>query len=674
MASTPAERAADLREKLNYHSYRYYVLDSPVITDAEYDQLYQELKQIEAEHPELVTPDSPTQRAGAEPRSDLPKVEHPRPVLSLSNVFGPDELRAWRERIGKLLPDDAGLDYMVEPKFDGLTVVLTYEDGVFVQGATRGNGEIGEEVTPNLRTIPTLPLRVPVNPDGPAPPSILVVRGEVYIGLSDFEKLNKRRVEEGEAPYMNPRNTASGALRQLDPSITANRPLELACYQILVAEGGNVPSTQSETLHYLQDLGFPVKMDISRRFDDLEPMIDYLQSWEERRHELDFEIDGLVIKVNDLDIVDELGVVGKDPRGMTAYKLPAEERSTQLIDVGVNVGRTGVLTPYAILEPVEIGGVVVKQATLHNFDDIAAKDIRIGDTVIVKRSGEVIPYVVGPVPDVRDGSEQPIQPPERCPACDSPVERAEGEVAYYCSNPDCPERLVRSIEYWVGRSAMDIEGLGERIVRQLVDEGLIHDVADLYFLTYDDLIDLEGFADKKAKNLLESIDESRGRSLTRVLTALGIKGVGSTVAELLLDHFPSLDALMKASEEDLESISGMGPHTASQVVDFFADERNRELIDKLRKGGVKLEAEEKQQASTKLEGLTFVLTGTLPSMTRDEASALIESHGGKVTSSVSSNTDYVVAGENAGSKLDKAQQRNIPVLDEARLKHLIEES
>lgn len=674
MAETPEQRAAELRKALNYHSYRYHVLDSPVIADVEYDRLYNELKRIEEEHPDLITPDSPTQRAGAEPRSDLPKVQHPRLVLSLSNAFGADDLRAWRERIGKLLPEDARPDYVVEPKFDGLTVVLIYESGMLVQGATRGNGEIGEEITPNLRTIPTLPLRIPVDPDGPPAPPYLVVRGEVFIRLAAFMKLNERRVEEGEAPYMNPRNTAAGALRQLDPGITANRPLELACYQILAAEGDGLPQTQWDTLYYLHDLGFPVMLDISARFTDLEDVIGYLQSWEQRRHDLDYEIDGLVVKINDEQARNDLGVVGKDPRGMIAFKFPAEERTTKLLAVESNVGRTGVLTPTALLEPVEIGGVVVKQATLHNFDDIAAKDIRIGDTVLVKRSGEVIPYVVGPVPDLRDGSEQPITPPLVCPVCGSPVVREEGEVAYYCSNPDCPERLVRSIEYWVGRSAMDIDGLGERIVRQLVDEGLIHDVADLYFLTYDDLIGLEGFADKKANNLLASIERSRHQPLSRLLAALGIKGVGSTVAELLLVHIPALDALMDASQEDLEAIPGMGPLTAAQVVSFFSDERNRALIEKLRAGGVNLEAEKKEQASSKLDGLTFVLTGTLPTMTRDEAAALIEANGGKVTGSVSGNTSYVVAGESAGSKLTKAQQRGIPILDEAGLRQLIENS
>jgi len=662
-----ARRTADLREQIHYHNYRYHVLNAPIITDGEFDALYRELVELETQHPDLVTPDSPTQRVGGEPRTDLPKVEHAAPVLSLSNAFGDDDVLAWRTRIGKLLPDDTTLDYVVEPKFDGLSVVLTYENGVFVQGATRGNGEIGEDITPNLRTINALPLRIPADPDGPPPPIRLVVRGEVFFRLPAFEELNRQRAENGEPTFVNPRNAASGALRQLDPRITARRPLDLACYQILDGEGGDLPVTQWDVLHYLYGLGFPVMLDYSLHFDDLDPLLAYIHTWEDRRHDLDFEIDGLVIKINDLETFEALGVVGKDPRGAIAYKFPAEERTTRLLDIGINVGRTGVLSPYAILEPVEIGGVTVKQATLHNFDDIAAKDIRLGDTVIVKRSGEVIPYVVGPVTDLREGAEQPITPPDSCPFCQSPVIRAEGEVAYYCSNLDCPERLVRSIEYWVSRGAMDIDGLGERIVRQLVDEGRIHDVADLYFLSPADLIDLEGFAEKKVDNLLAAIDASRHRPLERVLAALGIKGVGSTVAVLLLDHFPPFDALMNATQEQLEEIPGMGPLTAVNVVDFFADPRNRALIDKLRSGGVSFQAEEKQPSSDRLAGQTFVITGTLPTLSRDEARALIESHGGKVTGSVSGNTAYILAGENPGSKLDKANQLGVSIITEQEL-------
>lgn len=666
-----AERAAALREQINYHSYRYHVLDSPVITDAEYDALFNELKQLEAEHPELRTPDSPTRRVGAEPRSDLPKVRHAAPVLSLSNVYNEEELRAWRQRIGRLLPEGTELDYVVEPKFDGLSIVLTYEDGVFTLGATRGNGVIGEDVTPNLRTLRTLPLRIPTHPDGPPAPPRLVVRGEVFFRVPAFEALNERRVERGESTFMNPRNAAAGSVRQLDPSITARRPLELACYQVLDAEGDGLPGTQWAVLHYLRDLGFPVMLEHSAHFEDFGRMVEHIRQWEEERHKLDFEIDGLVVKINDLGIQRRLGVVGKDPRGMTAYKYPAEERTTRLLKVDANVGRTGVLTPFAVLEPVEIGGAIVRLATLHNYNDIAAKDIREGDTVIVKRSGEVIPYVVGPVTDLRDGTERAVEPPERCPACDTPVVRTEGEVAYYCPNPECPAQLVRGVEYWASRGAMDIDGLGERVAAQLVNAGLIHDVADLYFLRQEDLVDLDGFGEKRAENLLRAIDESRNRPLTRVLTALGIPSVGSTVAELVLEHLPTLEEVMNASQAELESIPGLGPHTASAITGFFGDERNRRLIEKLREGGVRLEPAERELASDKLEGLTFVLTGSLPSLTRQEATALIEQHGGRVTSSVSGKTAYVVAGEDPGSKLDRARKLGVPVLDEAGLRELI---
>ena len=410
----------------------------------------------------------------------------------------------------------------------------------------------------------------------------------------------------------------------------------------------------------------------SAHFEDFGRMVEHIRQWEEERHKLDFEIDGLVVKINDLGIQRRLGVVGKDPRGMTAYKYPAEERTTKLLKVDANVGRTGVLTPFAVLEPVEIGGAIVRLATLHNYNDIAAKDIREGDTVIVKRSGEVIPYVVGPVTDLRDGTERAVEPPERCPACDTPVVRTEGEVAYYCPNPECPAQLVRGVEYWASRGAMDIDGLGERVAAQLVNAGLIHDVADLYFLRQEDLVDLDGFGEKRAENLLKAIDESRNRPLTRVLTALGIPSVGSTVAELVLEHLPTLEEVMNASQAELESIPGLGPHTASAITGFFGDERNRRLIEKLREGGVRLEPAEKELASDKLEGLTFGLTGSLPSLTRQEATALIEQHGGRVTSSVSGKTAYVVAGEDPGSKLDRARKLGVPVLDEAGLRELIE--
>jgi DNA ligase (NAD+) len=674
MSKTPGERAAELRELLHYHSYRYHVLNSPIITDSEYDALYRELEELEQAHPALITLDSPTQRVGAPPRSELPKARHAVPVLSLANAFNDEEVRAWRTRIGKLLPEGTRLDYTVEPKFDGLSVVLTYENGLFTLGATRGDGELGEDVTPNLRTVKSLPLHIPADPDGPPSPPRLVVRGEVYFTLDAFEVLNRRRVEEDEQPFVNPRNAAAGALRQLDPSITAARPIELTCYAILDGDG-DLPATQWDALHYLAGLGFPVMLALCAHFtdDEFDAMLAHVHTWEDRRNDLDFEVDGVVVKVNDLAIAAELGVVGKDPRGATAYKFPAEERTTKLLDLGINVGRTGILAPFAILEPVEVSGVTIKQATLHNFDDIAAKDIRIGDTVIVKRSGEVIPYVIGPIADLRDGSERRIEPPTHCPYCGSPTIRREGEIAIYCSNQDCPERLLNGIAYFVSRGVMDIEGLGWRLVRQLVDAGLVHDVADLYALTMADLLPLEGFAEKKAQNLLDAIAASRARPFERVLTALGISGVGSTVAALLIEHFPSMDALMSASQEEIDAIPGMGPQTSAAIIDFFADPRNRALIEKLRAAGLRMAQEEAAGAEPQtLAGMAFVLTGTLPTLSREEASDLIHAHGGRVSGSVSARTSYVVVGEAPGSKVQKAQELGIPTLDEDGLLALIE--
>jgi DNA ligase (NAD+) len=666
-----ARRAAELRDILAEHIYRYNVLNAPTITDAEYDRLFNELKAIEAEYPELITPDSPTQRVGSDLQSDMEKTAHVAPILSLGNAYSGDEIRAWRERIGRLLPENFALDYVVEPKFDGLTTVLTYTDGVLTLGATRGNGDVGDKVTPNVRTIRSVPLKIPISA-GPSVPSRLVIRGEVLFLKSDFAALNERMKEEGLPLYVNARNTASGALKQKDSRVTADRPLTAYCYAIVDADG-DVPTTQWETLHYLRALGFQVADGVVRRFDDLDALIDYVVGFESRRHALPYEIDGLVIKVNDLGTANDLGVVGKDPRGAVAYKFPAEEATTKLLGVEANVGRTGVLTPTALLEPVFVSGVTVKQASLHNYDLIEQKDIRIGDSVIVKRSGEVIPYVVGPVVAARTGDEQVIRPPERCPVCDSPVERDEGEVAYYCTNPACPERIARNIEYFVSRGVMDIEGLGERSVRLLLDQGLIHDEADLFALTADDLLPLEGFAEKKVQNLLNSIQAAKDRPLARLIGALGIRGVGSTVSELLVQRYHSIDALMKATAEELEQIEGFGPHTANAVVAWFAQPRNRQLIEKFRAVGVRLVEEPKvdETASDKLAGLTFVLTGTLPTLKRNEAAALIEKHGGKVTGSVSKKTSYVVVGDDAGSKLAKAQELGVTLLDESGLLALI---
>jgi len=668
-------RVDELRRTINEHLYRYHVLGTPIITDGEYDQLFNALKELELQHPELISLDSPTQRVGSDLQSDLPKVRHPAPILSLGNTYSIEDLKAWRERIGRLLPANYELNYVVEPKLDGLTVVLTYENGLLSLGATRGNGEVGDDVTPNVRTVRTVPLRIPVSPNGPQPPSRLVVRGEMLFLKKDFVALNQRMVEEGSTPFVNARNTASGALKQKDARITAARPLTLYCYAIMDADG-SVPTTQWETLNYLRDLGFLTAHDVAVYCADLDSVIRFINDFEPRRHALSYEIDGLVIKVNALQTAEDLGVVGKDPRGAIAYKFPAEEATTKLFDVTANVGRTGVLTPGAMLQPVFVSGVTVSKASLHNYDLIRQKDIRIGDTVIVKRSGEVIPYVVGPVEAARTGEERVVNPPEVCPVCGSPVNRDEDEVAYYCANPACPERVARNIEYFVSRGAMDIEGLGERNVRLLLEKGLIQDEADIFYLNAGHFDGLEGFGPKKINNLLTSIEAAKLRPLVRFLSALGIRSVGYTVAGLLVDRYHSVDDLARAPESDLVQIEGLGPHTAHAIAEWFANPRNQHLIEKFRAAGVRLsdDAPQRELASDMLTGLTFVLTGTLPNLTRTAAQEIIERHGGKVTGSVSKKTSYVVVGDEAGSKLAKAQELGVPLLDEAALLALVGEA
>jgi DNA ligase (NAD+) len=669
---TPEQRAEKLRREISYHIYRYHVLDSPVISDNEYDALYNELLELEAQNPELVTADSPTQRAGAEPLDAFEKVTHPAPILSLSNAFNVEDLKAWRARLNRLLPENTALDYVVEPKFDGLTVVLTYRDGVFVQGATRGNGEVGEDVTVNLRTLFALPKRVPVAPESTAkPPILMVVRGEAFFQLDQFEELNRRRVEAGDPPYMNPRNTAAGSLRQLDPQKTARRPLTIYCYDFIAWDGGDIPETQWERLDLLQELGFPVSADITY-CADLDCVAAAYNAWMEKRNQINYEVDGVVVKINDQPLALSLGYVGKDPRGAIAMKFPAQEKTTKLLRVVVNVGRTGILAPAAVLEPVEIGGVIVQNATLHNYDEIAKKDIRVGDTVLVKRAGDVIPYIIGPVVDLRDGTEQKIEPPTTCPFCGEPAIRPADEVAIYCDNSACPEQLVRRVEYFVSRAAMDVDNFGSQTGAQLIEAGLIKDIADVYYLELEDLLRLEGFQKKKAENLLAGVEASKEQPTHRVLTALGIRFVGTVVSGLLLDSLRGIDALGLATEEQLEEIEGIGPGTASAVVTWFGDPNNGALLAKLHSAGLKFQVEQRESALDTLEGFTFVITGTLPTMSRGEAKEFIESHGGKVTGSVSGRTDYLLAGESAGSKLEKAVKLGVTILSEAQMRALAE--
>ncbi|HOM67365.1 MAG TPA: NAD-dependent DNA ligase LigA [Brevefilum fermentans] len=669
---TPNDLKAEyqaLQAEIHYHNYRYHVLNDPVISDPEFDLKLKRLNAIEAAHPEWVTPDSPSQRAGAEPLEQFTKVVHPAPILSLANAFNGEDLRDWLARLTRLDARAEKADFVVEPKLDGLTVVLHYRNGSFVQGATRGNGEVGEDITENLRTIKALPLHIPVSADGPRVPTELVVRGEALITKADFENLNRRLEAEGQKTYLNPRNTAAGSLRQLDSRITAQRPLTLLVYAIVHHEGGDIPTTQWGTLNYLRELGFPVST-ASRHCTELEEAIQFCL--ETDPNAFPYEVDGMVIKINDLILSEQLGVVGKDPRGAIAYKFPAQEVTTQLNDIGVNVGRTGVITPYAILEPVEIGGVIVKQATLHNFDFIKEKDIRVGDRVLVKRAGEVIPYVIGPIVDVRSGDEQPYRVPQNCPSCGEPITNPAGEVAYYCTNSACPAQLVRNLEHFVSRGAMDIVGLGINVGEQLINAGLVKDIADLYRLKKSDLLKLDGFADKKAENLLAAITASKAQPLERLITGLGIRGVGEVAAQALARHFSDLDALGHATQEEIEAIEGFGPNMAASIVEWFSSHENQVVLSKLKESGVWPRAESERVAGQQpLAGLTFVITGTLPTLSRSDAKKLIESRGGKVTGSVSSKTDFLVLGADPGSKLDQARQRGIATLSEDELQQLI---
>jgi len=664
-----AQRAAELREQLHYHSYRYYVLSDPVISDGEFDKLYNELVDLETVHPELITPDSPTQRSGSDISEDFPKVRHAAPILSLSNAYNADDVRAWEERNLRLLPTGTQLSYTVEPKLDGLTVVLTYERGILTQAATRGNGEIGDVVTPNIKTVRTVPLRIPAHANGKPAPERLVVRGEVMYLKRDFEALNERQAAAGLPVFINARNAASGALKQKDSRITANRPLTMFVYQIVEAVGIALDK-QWDMLDYLRDMGFQIPL-YAALYPTLDNVIQQIPAWESRRNTLDFEIDGIVIKVNDLRVAGELGVVGKDPRGATAYKFPAQEGTTKLKQVVVSIGRTGRVIPNAQLEPVFIGGITVSNATLHNYDIVAALDIRIGDTVVVKRMGDVIPNVTAPVVALRDGTEQVIEPPTHCPFCSTAIIRPEGGVDYYCPNVHCPERVYRQVEFFVSRGAMDIDGMGGQTVKVLIEKGLIGDEADIYALTAEPLLELEGFAAKKVAKLLASIEASKQRPFDRVLTALGIEGVGSTIAVDLANTFGSMDRLRTASVEDIDAVEGIGDVLAQGIAGWFAEPYHQTVLDKLIAAGVNMRAAERAAAGDQLTGLTFVLTGTLPTLSREQAEELIMAHGGKISGSVSKKTSYVLMGDSPGSKAEKAAKLGVPIISEADLYRML---
>jgi DNA ligase (NAD+) len=661
VAETVVARADELRRDLRAHDHAYYVLTEPSISDAEYDALLDELRALETSYPELITSDSPTQRIGAEPAEGFTKVEHPAPILSLDKATSGAEIESWWERVSKLVPADASRpEWVVEPKLDGLTVVLHYEDGLFTLGATRGDGYVGEDVTTNLRTLRSLPLRIPVNSAGPRPPHRLIVRGEALMLIDDFEKLNQREVEAGRKPFANPRNAAAGSLRQLSPSVTASRPIALLCYALIQADGV-VPETQWDTLEYLSTMGFPVSR-YRAHFDSLPALVAYCEHWVEMRDAVPYEVDGLVIKVNHLKTQEALGVAGRAPRGAVAFKFPGREATTRLLDIGVNVGRTGALTPYAVLEPVRLGGVTIKKATLHNFDDLARKDIRVGDRVTIRRAGDVIPYVVGPVVDARTGGEKHFAVPKYCPSCGEPVASADDAVGVYCTNVACPEQLLRRVAHFA--ALVDIVGLGEQTAKTLVERGLVTDAADLYFLKKDDLLLLDGYAEKSVDGLLSAIKASKNAPLRNLIAALGIRGVGVTVAQMLAQRYASVDDLARAPEETLEGIPGVGPHIAGSVSEWLGRVRNRAFVEKLRQAGVRLDRGASVVTEKGvLDGLTFVLTGTLPSLSRAEATDLIRRHGGRVTGSVSSTTSYLLVGDTPGAaKASRARQLGVPTI------------
>jgi len=654
------QKIARLREQLNHHNYRYYVLDSPEISDDEYDRLILELKQLEQQHPEFITPDSPTQRVGAAPLEAFGVVEHHQPLLSLTNVFSDEELDAWHKRAINLLWRD-DFDFVCELKIDGLAVALVYNNGLLEVGATRGDGFRGENITQNLRTIRSIPLSVP----GDAPPRF-EVRGEVYLSKSGLKKLNEERAREGQSLFANTRNAAAGSLRQLDSKITAQRPLDIFVYGLGWAEGKTVPDTHWETMQYLKSLGFKINPNIAmcRTIDEVKK---YHTNWVKQREELPYDADGVVVKINSIVYQTELGFVGREPRWAAAYKFPAVQGVTQLKEIRINVGRTGSLNPYAVLEPIQVGGVTIKHAALHNEEDIHRKDIRIGDWVTIQRAGEVIPEIVGPIVSRRTGEEKVFNMPKRCPVCNAEVIKPEGEAMHRCTNIACPAQALEKIKHFVSRGAMDIEGVGEKLSQALFQNGLIEDAGDLYYLTAEQLLGMERMAEKSAANILSSIEGSKNRALPRVIFALGITHIGEETADLLAEHFSSIDELSRVSQEQLQDIPSIGPKIAESILAFFRQEQNRQIIEKLRKAGVKLKSDEVKRKDLPLAGLEFVITGKLESFTRQQAEARIKALGGKAGSDVTRKTNYVVVGTDPGSKLARAEALEIEKLNEEQL-------
>ena len=665
-----AARAATLREEIERANYEYHVLDRPTISDRHYDELFRELRELEESHPTLRTADSPTRRVGAEPASQLAKHQHLVPMLSLGNAFSDDELGQWEERAVRLSGDDVRrAGYTAELKIDGTAVSLTYRDGVLEMGATRGNGIVGEDVTANLRTIREIPLRL----RGTGHPPVMEIRGEVYLPFDGFERMNEERVRAGEPVFANPRNSAAGSLRQLDPSVSAKRPLRFFGYSVAVPAGSRaIPfESQWELLETLASWGVPVAPHRQRCLT-LAAVFEWAHRIENvTRSELNFAIDGGVVKVDSMRLQDELGIVGgREPRWAIARKFAPDIAETRLLEIRVNVGRTGAINPYAVLEPVEIGGTTVKLATLHNFDLVHSKDLREGDIVLVKRAGEVIPQIIGPVPERRDPkSPPPVTPvPKRCPSCKTAVERDEDGVALYCPNVGCPGRQLEGLVHFASRGAMDIRGLSYARIMQLLDAEMIRDASDIYALSVDGLVTLERFAEKSAENLVAAIEESKSRPLSRLVNALGIRHVGEQTAQLLARHFGTMERLMDATAEEIGEIRGMGDVIAQAVSHYFADPTSRALVKKLERHGLTMEEPRQAQADGALKGKTVVITGTLPSLSRSEATALVEGAGGRVTSAVSKATSFVVVGADAGSKLEKAKALGVETIDEEQLK------
>ncbi len=659
-------RIDELRETIDRWNYEYYVLDRPSVTDAEYDGSLNELRDLETANPELISPESPTQRAGVKADTPFGKVEHPVAMLSLSNVYNEDELRAWNARAERFAGVE-DLTFVVEPKIDGLAVAITYHNGRFVRGATRGDGSVGEDISANLRTIRTVPLTLA----GDAPPE-LEVRGEIYLAKRDFDVLNEGILDAGGTPFMNPRNAAAGSLRQLDARITRSRPLRLITYGIGYVNGANGPATHFEGLELLRSLGF-VASPAAERCATVEEVWAVCERWLEQRNEFDFEIDGVVIKVDSVRLQEEIGWVAREPRWATAYKFPAIQKVTTLEAIEINVGRTGTLNPLAHLTPVNIGGVIVRRATLHNEDEIARKDLRIGDTVIVQRAGDVIPQIVMALADRRTGNEQIFTMPENCPVCGAPTVREVGEAMRYCTNSACPAQLREHLHHFVARSAMDIEGMGSKLTDRFVELGWISDVADVFRLDWEAVAALEGLGEKSAANLAAATEASKTRPLARVINALGIRHVGERTAQLLVDRFGSIDRMMAASEDEIAGVGGIGTVVAASIVNFFADERNRTVIDKLRNAGVRMAEERAERADgVDLSGMTIVLTGKLSHYTRPQAEELLRQAGANVTGSVSKKTSLVIAGEEAGSKADRARELGVPIAGEDELVRLLE--